>query len=38
MSEQKYCVRLKLDGQLLNSGGFYDDELGCDEYNEFTKK
>lgn len=38
MSEQKYYVRLKLDGQLLNSGGFYDGELECDEYNEFTKK
>lgn len=37
MSEQKYYVRLKLDGQLLNSGGYYDDELGYDEYNEFTK-
>ena len=38
MSEQKYYVRLKLDGQLLMSGGFYDEEFGCDEYNEFTKK
>ena len=38
MSEKKYYVRLKLDGQLLMSGGFYDEEFGCDEYNEFTKK
>lgn len=37
MSEQKYYVRLKLDGQLLSSGGFYDEEWGYDEYNEFTK-
>lgn len=37
MSEQKYYVRLKLDGQLLNSGDFYDEGFGCDEDNEFTK-
>lgn len=37
MSEQRYYVRLKIDGQLLSSSGFYDEELGCDEYNEFTK-
>ena len=37
MNEEKYYVRLKIDGQLLNSSGFYDEELGCDEYNEFTK-
>lgn len=38
MSEQKYYVKLKLDGQLLGYGGFYDEGYGCDEDNEFTKK